>query len=418
MRAARAAAAIALALAVLAGAVHDLNVRDEGYPESAGGDTATAVARGRYLVSIGDCIACHTRLGGAPFAGGRPIATPFGTVVSTNITPDVRTGIGSWSRADFWRALHNGRSKDGRLLYPAFPYPNFTRVTREDADAMFEYLRTLPPVARPNDRHAVRFPYDTQAALAVWRALFFRPGVFEPDARQSAGWNRGAYLVQGLGHCDACHATRNLFGAVSRDFDLGGGLIPMQNWYAPPLISAVGAGIANWEPAHVAALLRTGASPRAMAMGPMAEVVFRSTQYLSPDDARAIAGYLHSFAPATPPATPPPARVDAQARASGANVYEKHCAECHGSNGEGAFPAYPALAGNPSVTERFPTNAIKAVLYGGYAPATAGNPRPYGMPPFFSTLGEADIAAVLTYVRTSWGNAAAPVSRLDVERYR
>ena len=366
-----------------------------------------ANGRGAYLVAAGDCIACHTALGGAPFAGGRAIETPFGTVYSSNITPDAQTGIGTWSREDFWRALHDGRGKDGRLLYPAFPYPNFTQVTREDADAMFDYLRTVPAVARRNVPHEVRFPYNTQLALTAWRAMYFRPGVFEPQAGQSAQWNRGAYLVRGLGHCDACHASRNLFGAVSHQLDLGGGLIPMQNWYAPP--------IAGWDAQHVVALLATGATPRAMAMGPMAEVVYRSTQHLTREDASAIAAYVSSSAP--PPARQPKS-AERRVLERGASVYGEHCAECHGDQGEGAMPAYPALAGNPSVNAAVAANGIKAILNGGYAPSTKGNPRPYGMPPFFSTLDDADIAAVLTYIRTSWGNGGGPVSAADVERYR
>ena len=364
-------------------------------------------SRGEYLVTAGDCIACHTTIGGAPFAGGRAIETPFGTVYSSNITPDAATGIGAWTREDFWRALHEGRGKDGRMLYPAFPYPNFTRVTREDADAMFDYLQSLPGVKRANTAHALRFPYNTQAALAAWRALYFRPAVFEPQADKDAEWNRGAYLVRGLGHCDACHASRNSFGAVSHQLDLGGGLIPMQNWYAPP--------IAGWNAAQVAALLTSGASPHAMAMGPMAEVVFRSTQHLSPEDAKAIAAYVHS--------SPPPAPREEKAasvaiRQRGAAIYSEHCAECHGDNGEGATPAYPALAGNPSMNAVVAANGIKATLNGGYAPVTKANPRPYGMPPFFNRLNDQEIAAVLTYMRSSWGNKGGPVSALDVERYR
>ena len=377
--------------------------------------TAGTKSRGAYLVAAGDCVACHTAIGGAAFAGGRAIETPFGTVYSSNITPDPASGIGAWSRDDFWRALHEGRSRGGRLLYPAFPYPNFTHVTREDADAMFDYLRSLAPVAQANRPHALRFPYGTQAALAAWRLLFFREGAFRPEPARGAEWNRGAYLVRGLGHCDACHAARNMFGAVSHSLDLGGGLIPMQKWYAPPLTSR--GGVAGWETAHIVGLLTSGVSLRATAMGPMGEVVYRSTQHLSAGDARAIAVYLQSLgAEANRAGTPgaPQARVMER----GAQLYSEHCAECHGDNGEGAFPAYPALAGNPSMSAPLAANSIKAVLNGGYAPATSGNPRPYGMAPFFGELSDEDIAAVLTYARASWGNGGEPVSTLDVERYR
>jgi mono/diheme cytochrome c family protein len=376
---------------------------------------SVAKGRGAYLVAVGDCVACHTAIGGAPFAGGRAIETPFGTVYSSNLTPDAATGLGAWSRDDFWRALHEGRSRDGRRLYPAFPYPNFTRVTREDADAMFDYLHSLPAVSQANRSHELSFPYSTQAALAAWRLLFFRSGVFEPDPGRSAEWNRGAYLVRGLGHCDACHASRNVFGAVNHSLDLGGGLIPMQKWYAPPLTSAE--GVAGWDEAHIVGLLTSGVSPRAMAMGPMAEVVYRSTQHLSPEDARAIAVYLKDRE-SRPASARARSAAKPQTMQRGAQVYADHCAECHGDRGEGAFPAYPALAGNPSLNAPLAANAIKAVLNGGYAPATATDPRPYGMPPFFGELADEDVAAVLTYARASWGNTGAPVSTLDVERYR
>ena len=365
--------------------------------------------RGAYLVAAGDCVACHTVPGDAPFAGGRAIETPFGSIHASNITPDADTGIGAWSKEDFWRALHEGRSRDGRLLYPAFPYPSFTQVSRTDADAMYDYLRTVPAVPRANSPHELRFPYGTQAALKAWRALFFRPAAFEPDASRGAEWNRGAYLARGLGHCDACHASRNLLGAVTHSLDLGGGLIPMQKWYAPPLAS-------SREPDHVVAFLKGGATPRGTAMGPMAEVVYRSTQHLAPADARAIAVYLAGLpqpAPAEEESAPAPATV-----ARGAAVYGEHCAQCHGDRGEGAGSAYPALVRNLSVVTPLPANVVKAILYGGYAPSTAANPRPYGMPPFFGTLSDRDVAAVATYLRVSWGNRASPVSTLEVERYR
>jgi cytochrome c553 len=378
-------------------------------PQAAMASPAQAPASGAYLAAAGDCVACHTALGGQPFAGGRAIETPFGTVYSTNITPDMKTGIGAWSREDFARALHEGRAKDGRLLYPAFPYANFTKMAPADVDATFGFLRGLPAVSRPNTPHALRFPYSSQAALGVWRLLFFSPGRFQAEPARGTEWNRGAYLVQALGHCDACHAGRNMFGAVSHSLDLGGGLIPMQNWYAPPLASGAAEDIVP--------LLRTGISRRAAAMGPMAEVVFRSTSHLSAADTAAIATYLQSL-PAGASAKKNASHAEPEWLARGEVVYGEHCAQCHGDRGEGAFPAYPALAGNPSVTNPVAANAIKAVLNGGFPPSTAGNPRPYGMPPYAGRLSEADIAAVLSYVRGSWGNAEAPVSTLDIERYR
>jgi mono/diheme cytochrome c family protein len=397
-----------------------LNVRGED-PILAGvatPGTAEQVARGEYLTRVGNCMGCHTDRGGAAWAGGRPIDTPFGAVYSTNLTPDAATGIGSWSPSEFWRALHNGRSRDGRLLYPAFPYPNYTMVTRDDSDAIHAYLRTQPAVRQPNREHALRWPFGTQAALGVWRALYFLPGPYSQQPAQSAEWNRGAYLVEGLGHCSACHTQRNALGASADMMDLSGGLIPMQNWYAPALNSPLEAGVSDWPVEQVVRMLKTGLAPRGSVLGPMAEVVLNSTQYWSDADLRAMAVFLQALPQA---AAPPAAAVQAvptRVAARGAKIYGDNCAQCHGEQGQGVAGAYPALAGNRAVLLPQTANLVQVVLNGGYAPATAGNPRPYGMPPYLLVLGDADVAAVLTHLRTSWGNQAAPVSEFDVGRQR
>eukprot|EP01036_Dinobryon_divergens_P039868 gene39868-52623_t len=251
--------------------------------------TPALVQRGEYLARVGNCMACHTTQGGAPFAGGRGIETPFGVVHSSNLTPDKAHGIGSWTSAEFWRAMHHGRSKDGRLLYPAFPYPNYTQVTREDSDAIFAYLQSQPAVADPNRAHALRFPYNTQAALGVWRALFFTPGAQPPEPIQTAEYNRGAYLVNGLGHCSACHVPRNALGGNGDMLNLSGGLIPMQNWLAPSLLDPAQGGVQDWAVDDIAALLQTGrAANGAIATGPMAEVVQHSTQHWADADLHAV----------------------------------------------------------------------------------------------------------------------------------
>ncbi len=375
------------------------------------------VARGEYLARAGNCMACHTDRGGAPGAGGRALPTPFGTLYAGNLTPDLRTGLGAWSADDFWRALHHGRSRDGRMLYPAFPYTHYTRVTRADADAMHAFLRTLPPVERPNTPHALRWPYSTQAALAVWRALYFRPGGHREEPARSAEWNRGAYLVQGLGHCAACHSTRNAWGA-SEVLDLSGGMIPMQAWYAPSLASPAEAGVAGWRVADIVQLLRTGTSPHASTLGPMAEVVLHSTQHLQEDDLRAMAVFLQSVPPAPVTQPPPAPPVVASVAQRGARIYTDHCAQCHGNRGEGVAGAYPRLAGNRAVTLPVTANLVQVTIHGAYPPATQGHPRPFGMPPFALTLSDADIAAVLTFVRGAWGNDAGGVSELDVAQQR
>lgn len=400
--------------------VWTLNVRGEDPTQEgpAALPSAALVERGAYLARAGNCMGCHTVGGGAAYAGGRGIDTPFGVVFSSNLTPDAQTGLGSWSAAQFWRALHNGRSKDGRLLYPAFPYPSYTQVTRDDADALFAFLRSLPAQPRPNTAHALRWPYSSQAALAVWRALYFTPAEYRNDSAQTTQWNRGAYLVRGLGHCAACHTARNALGATDAALDLAGGLIPMQNWYAPSLASTAEAGVAGWPTRDVVELLQTGVSPRGTVLGPMAEVVRQSTQHLSDADLTAIAVYLQGI-PAAPVAAAA-ARVPADARvtAQGAKLYENHCLQCHGARGEGVPGAYPPLAGNRAVTMDATVNLVQVVLNGGFPPSTAGNPRPFGMPPYVLTLADAEVAAVLTHIRTSWGNQAGPVSELEVSRQR
>ncbi len=382
--------------------------------------TPAQIARGEYLARVGNCIGCHTARGGPAGAGGRGIETPFGTAFAPNLTPDDDTGLGRWSADEFWRALHNGRSRDGRWLLPAFPYPNYTQVTRDDSDAIHAYLRSLAPVRRPATPHALRFPYDTQAALAVWRALYFRPGAPPPDPARGADWNRGRYLVNGLGHCAACHGARNRLGATV-DASFGGGLLPAQKWYAPSLASRAEAGVDADGIEPLMQLLRTGRAPRRSALGPMAEVVLRSTQFLDDGDLRAMATYLSTLpgndgSPAAGPAVsrpasgvPVPAAV-AVLSERGGRLYGEHCAACHGERGEGVGDDFPALAGNRAVTMAAPTNLIRIVIDGGFLPPTAANPRPHGMPPFGHRFDDAEVAAVISYIRGAWGNAASPVS--------
>jgi len=393
--------------------------RDDGLepaPAASSADAAATIARGEYLVRAGSCFGCHTEPGGAPYAGGRAIETPFGVVHAPNLTPDA-TGLAGWTSDDFWRALHNGRARDGRLLYPAFPYPNYTRLARADSDAMFAYLQRLAPVAKPNRAHALRFPFDQQAALAVWRALFFRPARFAIDPARSPQWNRGAYLVETLGHCNACHSQRNVLGATAGPLDLAGGLIPIQNWYAPSLHDNREAGVGDWSEREVVALLQSGVSARGSVQGPMAEVVARSTRYLSDSDLVAMAIYLRALPPTERSAAPPNEAAAAPSE-RGARLYADRCANCHGERGEGVAGAYPALTGNRAIALSPPANLVHVVLRGGFPPTTAGNPRPFGMPPFATVLSDQDIADVLSHIRASWGQRAPAVSALEVSRYR
>ena len=414
-------AAIVMALAAVIG-IQTYYDPGSDEPGVAAADTVQQIARGEYLARAGDCMACHTTRGGAAFAGGRVIPTPFGNLYSPNLTPDVATGIGSWSENDFWRAMHNGKSKDGRFLYPAFPYTNYTKITRADADALFTYFKSLPAVQQPNRAHELRFPYNQRVLLSAWRALYFRSGVYQPDASHSAEWNRGAYLVQGLGHCNACHTNRNHLGATEQDVDLAGGLIPILGWYAPSLTSDTEAGLGNWDKQHIVDLLKSGVSPRSTVFGPMAEVVSNSLQHLSDQDVNAMADYLKSLPlTSTPPATNEmevAASQKAEAIARGARLYQDRCSDCHQKTGKGMPPAYPPLAGNRAITMPSSINPIRMVLNGGYPPSTTDNPRPYGMQPFGPTMNDADVADVVSYIRNAWGNEAPMVSPVQVSRYR
>jgi mono/diheme cytochrome c family protein len=383
---------------------------------------AKQVAHGEYLARAGDCMACHTGRGGEIYAGGVPIPTPFGTFFVPNITPDTETGIGTWTADDFWRALHEGRSRDGSPLYPAFPYTNYTKVTRADADDLFAFLQSLKPVHNPRRPHELSFPYDQRKMLLGWRALYLRTGEYENDKSQSDEWNRGAYLVSGLGHCDACHGHRNMLGAVANDNKTAGALIPLQNWYAPSLTSNRETGLGDWDAAEVVDLLKTGVAERGAVFGPMATVVQHSLQHLTQADIGAMVTYLKSQAQEDEPPEPAQIRVTAkqgeELTRKGAKLYEKHCADCHQRRGEGVPRIYPPLVNNQAILMRYPINSIRIVVNGGFAPGTTGNPRPYGMPPFAQDLSDEEIAAVVSYIRQSWGNHAPAVSPTEVANAR
>lgn len=376
------------------------------------------IARGEYLATLGDCAGCHTAQGGARFAGGRSLATPFGNIPVPNITPDRETGLGDWSFEDFWQALHVGKGRHGELLYPAFSYTSYTKVTHDDALAMFAWLQSLPPVHVPSTASTLAFPYSVRKSLTAWRALYFREGVFKPDPAQSPQWNRGAYLVQGLGHCNECHAARDSLGGTSGDRHLTGGQIPMQNWYAPDLSTQQNGGLQGWGAQDIVDLLKTGRSGKGVAFGPMAEVVATSTQHMSDDDLQAVAIYLQSLPPRTPLVEEPQLFNAKAIVQQGEKVYTQHCADCHGKDGSGVAGVYPPLDGNSSVTEPTGLNATRMVLLGGFAPVTAANPRPYSMPPFAQQLSDSEVSAVVSYMRRSWTNNASVVRPEDVSRYR
>ena len=384
--------------------------------------SATALKQGEYLARAGDCVACHTQPGDKLFAGGRAMPTPFGTLYSPNITPDDETGIGKWTADEFYRMMHTGRSRDGSLLYPAMPYGAYTKVTRADSDAIFAYLRSVPPVHRPNRPHELRFPYNNRELLLGWRTLYFREGEYQADPARSVEWNRGAYLVQGLGHCSMCHTAINALGGSSESKAFEGGLIPMQDWYAPSLTSNKEAGLGDWSIGDIADLLQKGVSHRGAVYGPMAEVVYDSLQYVSDDDVRAMAVYLKSLpqhgAESDHAASSVSGEEGKLLSELGSKIYDAQCATCHGKRGEGKLPDFPPLANNQSIQMTSAVNPIRMVLNGGYAPGTAKNPSPYGMPPFAQSLSDEEVAAVVTFIRTAWGNHGTPVTAKQANALR
>lgn len=378
----------------------------------------SAVERGRYVAAAANCAACHTRDGGAPWAGGRPLATPLGTIHSTNITPDRETGIGAWSAEDLKRALREGIAADGRHLFPAFPYTFYTRMTDADIADLYAYLRTLKPVRYvPPDNDAA---FRLRWTMGPWKALNLDPGAYRPDPAQSAEWNRGAYLVQGPGHCGACHTPRTwtlaeqsaapLRGAVMQDHVPGGGV---RDWFAVDL-AATKQGLGAWTVGQIADYLGKGASARAGSFGPMNAVIAGGTSQLTPEDLRAMAVYLKSLrgedyaGPAVSPA----------AAAEGAPLYERHCRECHGPSGRGGLFDGPPLAGSAVVQGEDPSSLVNIVLYGSDKPASLGSPAWEAMPAYAQELGDAEIAALANFLRGSWGNRAPPVTSGHVTRQR
>jgi len=373
--------------------------------------TPATLERGEYVARIGNCITCHTTRGGVPFAGGRAFDTGFGTVYSTNLTPDVQSGLGEWSPEEFRHTMRNGVSRHG-VLYPVFPFAHFALLDDADLDALFIYLRSLPAERREATPNRLSFPASWRPAMIAWRMLFYRPPAHAGDAGRSPQQQRGRYLVDGLGHCTMCHGTRGAMGSLPATGHLAGGTIPGMGWYAPPLD---GQALARWSTGELARYLLSGTSPHGDAYGPMAEVVYSSLSHLHEDDAEAIADYLVSLQPHAARAHAAPEAVSADGSVDGVAIYREHCADCHGREGHGKALEYPPLVDSVAVDAPDPVNAVRMILYGAVAPTTPGNPRPYSMPPFVQRLDSAEIAAVANYIRASWGRGRADLSAADVD---
>jgi mono/diheme cytochrome c family protein len=356
------------------------------------------VKQGEYLATAGDCVSCHTAPGGQPFAGGLYMPTPFGEISTPNITPDKTTGIGDWSDEEFYRAMHEGIGRHNEYLYPVFPFPWFTKVTRDDVVAIKAYLFSLPAVNAPRKPLKLAFPFNIRESLLAWRIAFFKPATFAPDPQHTDQINRGAYLVEGLAHCGECHNRHLMFGASNWSGKLEGGEI--EGWYAPNLTDAGQDSIAAWSGEQIAKFLKTGADPKkGVALGPMRETIDHSLSHLSDDDLLAMATYIKT---ATANETTRTAAAEAAPPArAGGEVYLTSCAFCHQPNGEGIPGMIPALAGNPAVAAEGPENVIRVVL-GGLEASHGLGP----MPATGQAMSDGDIAAVVNYVRASWGNKA------------
>jgi len=361
---------------------------------------ATQVQRGEYLARAGDCISCHTAKGGAPFAGGLRLDTPFGYMLAPNITPDPETGIGRWSGADFYRALHDGVNKHGQDMYPTMPYDFYTRATREDIDAIYAFLKTVRPVRNNVTVNHLYFPFDQRWSMAAWRELYFTEGAYRLAPGRTASWNRGAYLVEGFGHCSDCHSPRNLLGGIEKSKDFEGAVI--DGWFALDLTYDIATGLGDWTVDDIATYFKTGVyKGKTTTLGPMAEVVQNSLSHLADADLVAMAEYLKSLPPESTLRTgrkrPDPTR------AHGATLYMDNCGGCHQATGRGIPGVFPPLAGNGVVVAPDPANILKVVdggikARGGYIP----------MPSFNDRLTPEQLADIANYIRTSWGNSAAP----------
>ncbi len=369
---------------------------------------AADIEAGKYQLVLGDCRGCH----GKDLSGGVTLTTPFGKLVTPNITPDKATGIGNYTPEQFRDAMKNGIAPGGRLLYPAMPYPSYARMPDRDVAALWDYLKTVKPVRKQVTVNQLHFPFNIRAMMRGWNMLFFGPAPYADTAGKSAAWNRGAYLVNGPGHCGACHTPKNLFGADKAAALTGAAL---QGWYAPDLTSDAQAGLGSWSAGDIVEYLGTGRNAHSIASGPMAEAVENSTSLMTANDLRAIATYLKDL---------PPSRgngggatgVEAQLR-TGRALYDIDCAACHGRDGKGSA-LFPPLAGNANVRQVRDDTIVRVVLAGSKGAATAKAPTGPAMPSLGWKLSNSQVADILTYVRNNWGNRAPAVSAETVERIR
>ncbi len=374
----------------------------------------TEIERGRYLAVTSDCASCHTVPGGKPFAGGRPIETPFGNIVAPNITPDLATGIGAWSEEAFDAAVRKGVRPNGARLYPAMPYNAYTKLSRDDVRAIRAYLNSVDPVHNAVIANTLPFPFSIRATMLIWDALYFKAGEFKPDPAKSAAWNRGAFLVDGPAHCGACHTPKTFLGGDRTDLYLQGSYL--QGWSAPDITNDRRTGLGNWSVDDIAGYLKTGHNGITAATGPMAEAVSLSTSHMTDEDTQAIATYLKSLPGKDSSNTP--LSADSATMSAGNAIYRDQCSACHGIEGKGVARLFPSVAASSMVRSNDPTTAIRIVLRGARSVATNSEPTAPGMPSYGWQLDDGQVAAVLNYIRNSWGGAAPAIDAKDVGRVR
>src|SRR5665213_570413 len=388
--------------------------------------SADPLGHGRYLVQAADCEACHTAEGGTPFAGGRPFQTDFGTIYSPNITPDTKTGIGSWTDAEFLTAVHEGRDNNGNHLYPAFPYEAYTYLTDQDVMAIKAYIFSVPAVSNIAPPNSLRFPFNQRALMAIWGLLYNPNHRFEPVADRSPNWNRGAYLVESLGHCGDCHTPRNLLQALNNRQKFGGGMA--EGWRAYNLSSDNASGIGSWSPEELRQYLSTGHSMnRGSAFGPMAQAVHLSFQNLTASDLGAISEYVRSVPPVASPNLPAPKLVKSSAYPSAASASDEQlttgqhlfagtCSGCHSWTGVSDFVPYATLTGTRAVNDPTATNVALAILRGASPLPAAGAIAT--MPAFGSSLTDDQIADVSNYVVARFGAQPSSITAAEVGKLR
>jgi mono/diheme cytochrome c family protein len=385
-----------------------------GAEEATVAPTNAGMSRGAYLAVLGDCAGCHTQPGKPAYSGGVPLGTPFGTIYTANITPDKDTGIGGWTDAQFYNALHNGIDAKGGHLYPAFPYPYFQRISREDSDTLHAYLNSLPAVHSTPPANKMPFPFNIRFLIALWNAVNFDHTPTPVDTGKSPEWNRGAYLVWGPGHCGACHTPKNWMGGDKNDVMFTGGVL--DNWATANLTSDPRSGLQSWTAADIAEYLKTGRNTHTNASGSMQLVIQDSTSQMTDDDRAAIAAYLKDL-----PAggvDKDNGMADAAAMKAGGQIFADTCAACHRAQGTGEPEFFPPLVGNATAQNTDPTSVIRVILEGARSVATKDRPTPAAMPAFNWKLNDQEVADVATYVRNAWGNRSPSVSAIEVKKIR